>query len=106
MQEDVFILGFVKQSYIQSVKINISVSKHYPLGIGAGPARIEKLAERILVKGGDFRAVWRCGSQELFVVLRSEPVRLRSCIEQVEGADAGQFRTKRIHKAKEVLRQK
>src|ERR1700688_11385 len=100
MQKDVLILGLVEQSYMQSVKINISVSKHYSFGMGACHARIKKLAERILVKKRNFRAVRHCGGQELFVVFTSKPVSLRSRIEQVAGADAGQFRTKRIHKTK------
>ena len=103
MQEDVFILGLVEQSYMQSVEIDVPVSEHHAFGIGAGPAGIEKFAERILVKRGNFRAVRRRGGQELFVVLRSKPVRLRSRIEQVVGADAGQFRTKGIDKTNEIL---
>src|SRR5580704_19290046 len=91
---------------MQGVKINISVSKHYPLGIGACPARIEEFAKRILVKRGNFRAVLSCGGQELFVVFRRKPFSLRSRIEQVEGANADQLRTKRVHETKEVLSQK
>src|SRR5580700_5118418 len=89
MQEDVFILGLVEQSYMQRVKINISVSKHHAFGIGARSARIEKFAERIFVKRADFRAVRRCAPQKLFVVFRSKPVSLRSSIEQVAGLDTG-----------------
>src|ERR1700721_1680705 len=106
MQEDVLILGLVEQSDMQSVKIDVSVGEHHAFGIGAGPACVEKLAERILVKRGNFRAVGRGGGQELFVVLSTKPLSLRSRIEQVEGADAGQFRTKRIYKTNEVLSQK
>src|ERR1700693_75207 len=106
MQEYVFILGPVEQSYMQSVEVDVPVGEHHTFGIGAGSARIEKFAERILVKGIDFRAVRRCSCQELFVVLRSEPVGLRSGIEQVVGAYVGQFQAKGVDQTNEIFSQK
>jgi len=106
MQEYVFILGLVEQSYMQSVKMNVPVGKHYSLGIGTGPARVKKFAERILVEGTDVSAVRRCISQELFIVFRSEPLGLRSRIEQVVRTDGGQLRAKRIDYTYEILSQK
>src|SRR5579864_111847 len=89
----------------QGVEINIPVSQHYSLWIGARPAGIEKLGEGIFVESHDVGAVWGGARQAVVIILRRKPARLGWRIEQDKSLDVGDALAKRIDDFQELFLQ-
>src|ERR1700678_3739815 len=65
---------------VQRMEVDISVRKHYTLGICAGTAGIEELSQGVFVDGVDVGAMRRGRCEKGVVVAGGEPRRVRRTV--------------------------
>ena len=67
-----------------SEQIDVSVRQHHALGVGAGATGVKQFGYGIFVNRRNIRALRRGGVKQRIVVLRAEPLRFRSALQQYE----------------------
>src|ERR1700683_4744358 len=97
MQLDSPIFDLESHADVQRMKIDMSVRKHYTLGICAGAAGIEKLSQGVFVDGVDVGAMRRGRCEKGVVVAGGEPRSLRGGVKVDEHFYAGKSMSKRFH---------
>src|ERR1022692_3594538 len=68
----------------ESVEINISVSQHHSLGIGAGAAGVEQFSQGVFVEVHHIGPVGRRRRQNVFIISWREPGSLRCSVKHEE----------------------
>src|ERR1700677_4276746 len=97
MQLDGSIFDLKSHADVQRMEVDISVRKHYTLGICAGTAGIEKLSQGIFVDGVDVGAMRRGPCEKGVVVAGVEPRRVWRTVKLNEHFYRAKTLAKRLH---------